>query len=410
MYIQRHLTARLEKLLANFSCVVVSGARQVGKSTLLRETLAKTHDFVTFDPSLDIENARRDPEQFLANHRRPLVLDEFQYAPELASTLKRHIDHDPRPGRFVLSGSQQWAVMKRVADSLAGRAAFLDLEGFSLAELAKSTRPHWLEDWLESPNFFEKKERKRLKSQRPLWEQIWRGFMPKAQFLDLDLVRGFQEDYIRTYVERDARLALQVEDWQLFGRFTRLCAAMTAQELNLSHLGREMGIQPNTAKRWLAALQAGFQLWELPPWSSNSTKRLSGRPKTHFADTGLACASLGVSSPQALPTHPSWGSLFETAAINDLKKASARLNAPPSFHHWRVHAGAELDLLLERDGWFYPVAIKASSSVSSDMLAGMRSFRKAYPRAKIRRGLLLAPIAQPQSFGEEALALPWDIE
>ncbi len=410
MYIPRHLGNRLKRLLATYSCVVVSGARQVGKSTLLRHILKSRADFVTFDPTLDLENARKEPDLFLANHRRPLVLDEFQYAPELSAALKRAVDQDPRPGQFLLSGSQQWSVMKNVADSLAGRAAFLDLEGFSRAELARSNGPAWLGAWLENPANFEKRPRQRLKERFPLWEQIWRGFLPRAQFLSLDLVRGFHEDYFRTYVERDARLSMAVDDWQAFGRFTRLCAALTAQEINLSQLGRELGIRPDTARRWLAGLVAGFQFHTVPAWSGNTIKRLSSHPKGHFTDTGLVCAALGLSSPKALPLHPSWGAIFETAVASELRKMAARLSAPPSIFHWRSHGGGEVDLVLERDGWLYPVEVKSSTHLASDCLTGIRAFRKTYPKARIQRGLVLAPLSQPLSFGPEALALPWDWE
>jgi uncharacterized protein len=284
----------------------------------------------------------------------------------------------------------------------------LDLEGFSLAELARSTRPPWLGAWLDDPDRFERRSRRRLKTRFSLWQQLWRGFLPKVQFIDHDLVRGFHDDYFRTYVERDARVSANVDDWQLFGRFTRLCAALTGQELNHSQLGRELGVRPDTARRWLATLMAGFQLFELPAWSANSLKRLSMRPKLHFADTGLACTALGISSPTALPHHPAIGALFESAVVGDLRKQAARLTAPPVFHHWRSHGGGEVDLVLERDGWLFPVEIKASSRIGSDDARGLRAFRAAYPRA--RRGLILAPLESAISLGDQALALPWDTE
>ena len=206
MYIRRLLTDKLYKLAESFPVVVISGARQVGKSTLLQNTLGIEAEIVVFDPVIDVENARQDPELFLNNHPTPLILDEIQYAPELVASIKRRVDLDRAPGQYILTGSQQWGVMKSMSESLAGRAVFLDLYSFCLLEISQSnfTRP-WIVRWLDSPDIFLTKRQSRLPQETTLYEQLWRGFLPEPQFLSSDVIPDFLTAYQRTYIERDVR-------------------------------------------------------------------------------------------------------------------------------------------------------------------------------------------------------------
>ena len=409
MYLDRSPTSRLHALMKSFPALVVTGARQVGKSTLLLHALSKRADFVVFDPVFDVENARQDPDLFLNNHRTPLVLDEVQYAPELVAAVKRRIDRMRKPGQFVLTGSQQWGVLQSIAESLAGRAAFLDLEGLSLAEIAEEPTPSWLDAWLQSPSQFIKKRPKRLDLKIPLWEQLWRGWLPEAQFLPRELLPDFHAAYVRTYIERDARLLADVSDWQQFGRFFRLTAAMTSQETNYSHLGRELGLHPETSRRWLDILKATFQWHEIPSYSGNVLKRVSNKPKGYFADTGVACHAQAISSPHAIPSHPLWGALFETAVVGEIRKSCSLLSPRPNLYHWRSHGGAEVDLLLERDGILYPIEIKATSTPTRGDTSGIAAFRKTYPRLRIETGLVLAPTEKVLALTEYDFAVPWDV-
>ncbi len=410
MYHERLLTDRLLRLFDTFPVVVISGARQVGKSTLLAHTLGRRMDTVVFDPVIDVENARQDPELFLDNRPAPVILDEIQYAPELIPAIKRRVDRDRRPGRYVLTGSQQWGVLRSVAESLAGRAVFLDLEGFTLAEavLERGARP-WLDRWLADPEGFIAARPSRLPGTRTLYEQLWRGFLPEAQFIPLDTVADFHAAYQRTYIERDARLLADVSDWQLFGRFLRLAAAMTAQEINASQFGRELGITPQTARRWFGILQATFQWFEVPSFSGNALKKVSKKPKGYIADTGLACACQAISTPEAIGGHPLWGALFETACVAEIRKQCGCLSPQPRLYHWRAHSGAEVDLLIEYNGRYYPVEIKATASPSRRHTSGLTAFRKQHPHLDIAPGLVLAPVNRIQRLSEHDYALPWDI-
>jgi len=407
-YKPRGLADRLQRMLRRFPVVIVSGARQVGKSTLVRHALADW-DMVVFDPALDVESARLDPDLFLDNHPVPVVLDEIQYAPELVAAIKRRVDRARQPGQYVLTGSQQWAVRQSASESLAGRAVFLDLEGFSLAEIAEATTAHhWLARYLHDPEAFSSDLPDRLSLPRTVYEHLWRGFLPETDTLEMEWIGEFHRAYMRTYIERDVRLLSDVSDWQQFGRFVRLVAALTAQELNYSQLGREIGVTPQTARRWLAMLRATLQWCELPAYHGNTIKRISGKPKGHIADTGLACSLQMISAPRALGGHPMVGALFESAVVGEIRKLAATLSTPPSLYHWRTHGGGEVDLLLERDGRLHPIEIKLTTQPTRADTRGMAAFRKTYPRLDIAPGLVFCATDQTQRLNDTDCAIPWD--
>ncbi|MGD9161004.1 MAG: DUF4143 domain-containing protein [Desulfobacteraceae bacterium] len=411
MYHERILTDRLYRLFSVFPVVVVSGARQVGKSTFLSKTLGKKMESVVFDPVIDVESARMDPELFLDNRRPPVILDEIQYAAELVPAIKRRVDRDRSAGQYILTGSQQWGVMRSISESLAGRAVFLDLDGFNVAEITHEKRQcTWLDKWIDDSGNFLNTFSGRYLEKTTLYEQLWRGFLPEAQFIPLDTIPDFHSAYQRTYIERDARLFADVSDWQLFGRFLRLVAALTAQEVNYSQVGRELGLTPQTARRWLDILKATFQWFELDPFSGNSIKKVSGKPKGYISDTGLACAAQAISSPMAIGGHPLWGALFETAVVAEIRKQCSFMSPRPMMYHWRTYGGAEVDIIIEYNGRFYPIEIKAKSNPSRGDTSGISAFRKQYPNLPVEKGLVLAPVERPIPLSENDYAVPWDIK
>ena len=420
IYKPRILKSKLQRMLDHFAVVIVSGSRQVGKSTLLHNELPNW-DTVVFDPVVDVGNARRDPDLFLNNHPPPLILDEIQYAPELVGAIKRRVDSaresghsknspaNEHAGMYVLTGSQQWSVLKSASESLAGRAAFLDMEGFCLAEIAQAgVEDHWLQRYMSDPEQFVAAQLNRLGMTRTVNEQLWRGFLPQADTLEHTWIPEFYSAYLRTYIERDVRLLTDLADWQQFGRFVQLAAALTAQEINHSQLGRDLGMTPQTAQRWLATLRATFQWFETAAYHGNSIKRISGKPKGYLADTGLACSLHKISAASALSGHPLTGALFETAVAGEIRKLSATLSTPPNIYHWRSHSGAEVDLLLERDGRCYPIEVKLSSRPSRKDTRGIASFRENYPQLKIAPGLVIAPVERMEQLSENDYCLPWD--
>lgn len=410
IYLSRIISEKLQLLFRTFPIVVLSGARQVGKSTLLAHLFSDLPR-VIFDPVTDIENARRDPELFLRNRPPPLILDEIQFAPELVPVIKRLLEADRRPGQYLVTGSQQWGIMKMLAESLTGRAVFLDLDGFGIAEIAHVPAANaWLLYWLDRAGKIMPEQIGRCALPCTLYEQLWRGFLPEAQFIPQSTVPDFHAAYLRTYIERDVRQVADVSDLVQFGHFFRLCAALTAQEINHSQLGRELGVTPQTAARWVGVLHAMFQWIPIPAYSGNTIKRISGKPKGYLADTGLVCHAQAIAAPTVLGGHPLWGALFETAVVAEIRKQCRLLPTAPNLYHWRSHGGAEVDILLEWNGCLYPIEIKGKSHPDIKDARGIQSFWQTYPRLPRMPGLVVAPSETCYQIAKDIWVMPWDAQ
>jgi len=197
---------------------------------------------------------------------------------------------------------------------------------------------------------------------------------------------------------------------EAFGRFYRLCGALSAQEVNHSELGRDIGITPQTANRWISILKATFQWFQLSPYFGNTLKRISKKPKGYLSDTGLICSTRIISSPDGIGGHPLWGALFETAVVHEIRKLTRPMALPPAMYHWRSHGGAEVDVLLERDGRIYPIEIKANSHPGKKEGGGIQAFRETYPKLNIQAGLILAPAEQSYPLAENLFVIPWNCE
>ncbi len=406
-YIPRLITDKLLHFLQFFPSVVVVGARQVGKSTLLKQ-LFPNYSYILFDAFEDVENARADPNLFLDNKTTPLILDEVQYAPEVVSAIKRRIDRNKTPGQYILTGSQQWGVMKQMTESLTGRTVILQLEPFSLSEIAsKQPQRSWLEEWLNHPHTTE--HFKFLSLPHSTFEQLWRGFLPDAQTLPLELIPAFHASYQKTYIERDIRLLADLPDLHQFTRFVRLAAASTAQEINFQEIGRDLGIANMTAKRWISLLREIFEWHEIPAFSMNTTKRISQKQKGYFSDSGQVCYCQAISSPNAISSTPLWGALFETAVVNEIRKQLLWMNSTCNLYHWRSHGGAECDLILERDGIYFPIEIKAKTKPNRADTSGISAFRKTYPHLQIANGLVICLAEHSFKLNEQDYALPWHV-
>ena len=412
-YRQRHLEDRISRLRQAVPVILVLGARQAGKSTMLSH-LAPEADRIVFDPVIDVNNAREDPELFLDQYRPPLVLDEVQYVPNLLGVIKRRVDEDRRPGQYSLTGSQNLMLLGSVSESMAGRVAVLDLPFLSLAERCRgaATNRTWVEDLFAPDPVDRLRSRGRLapRAMEPtLASRLWRGGFPGHLDHDDAILPDLFASYMRTYIERDVRRVAAVEDAGLFARFVGLCAAHSGQEINHSRLGRELGVTYHTAQRWLAILQATYQWLEVPAFSGNPTKRLSGRPKGYFADTGLAAWTQRISSPTALMSNPIQGALFETHVVLDLLKQTQTMSHPPRAHHWRMHSGAEVDLVLERDGVLIAVEAKSSTRVTRADTRGIRAFRDIYPRLEHGIGVVVAAVRETALVADDIIAIPYDI-
>lgn len=343
--IERDLAPRILRAAASFPAVTLTGPRQSGKSTLCR-ALFPEHPYANLESPDVREFAASDPRGFLAQFPRGSILDEVQRAPELASYLQPLIDQDPAPGRWILSGSQNFALLESVSQSLAGRSAVLHLLTLSLPEIARFPGPP-----------------------RTLDEILFTGGYPRIYDRGIP-ASDWLSSYAATYIERDVRTISNVGDLTAFRRFVELCAGRTAQLLNYSQLAADSGVSQPTAKAWVSILQASFIIFLLPAWSGNLRKRLVKMPKLHFYDTGLACHLLGVRSAQELRTHPLRGAVFETWVASEAAKHRLNAGEMGGMHHYRDRSGVEADLLVDRSGGSVRVVeAKAGATIAKDMLA-----------------------------------------
>ncbi len=410
-YHQRNIETKVRRYFESFSCVLLVGSRQTGKSTLLQHLYGEKINAFTFDPVQDIYGARADPDLFLRNNPAPLILDEIQYAPELVPALKRYVDAHRAPGLFLITGSQQWEVMRNLSESLAGRVAIIELPAFSLSEQQEDARLNWFKCWLEtaedSSAAFDRLLRGASSGQSPT-QLIWRGSYPEVQALADDVIPGWMRGYVSTYLQRDVRSLLAVKDETQFGAFLGLCAALTAQECNYSQMGRDIGLSTPAVQAWIATLRGTFQWLEIPAFSRNPIKNLSQKPKGYLTDTGLACYLLRLSSSEAVLGHPLFGALFETFVMLDLIKQVQGLGTLPAFQHFRLHSGMEVDLIAEINGKYYPIEIKAASSVKPHDAAGVSRFQDLSGK-QAGAGLIVYGGRQALRISERCLAVPFDL-
>lgn len=407
-YLRRHIEGQILESAKHFKAILLLGARQVGKSTLFSHLFPGVKTIV-FDPIQDLYNARQDPDLFLDSFPSPLVLDEVQYVPELLAALKRRMDRSEAKGQYFLTGSQNFSVLRSVAESMAGRVAIFHLENFTPQEmLGQGDKSGWLESYLEDPSTFYR-NRGAPASLPPLVEFLFRGTFPGTIELPTSQMATYFRSYLQTYVDRDVRLQEEIRQLAEFDRFLGLSASLTAQEINSSQIGREIGITPHTARRWLDLLSFTYQWFELLPYHGNTIKRISGKKKGYFKDPGFACYLQRIESPDGLAVSPKLGALFETWVVNYLHQQASALAVPPHLYHWRTAGGAEVDLILERGGRLYPIEVKCKTNLSSADLTGLKSFRATYPTQQIMPGLVIYAGSEVYKLDGETLALPWNI-
>lgn len=325
MWISRDIERRVRRSARTRPVLVLTGARQTGKTATLRRLFPGPH-FVSLDLPTEAEQADKDPAAFLARHPRPVIIDEVQYAPSLFRHIKTVVDADRRRnGRFLLTGSQKFTLMKGVAESLAGRADIIELETLSLREI-RGARPV-----------------------TPLDAAILRGGFPELHaHPDIDTA-AFYNSYLATYLERDVRSLTNVGSLRDFERFLRACALRSANLLNKADLARDIGIAPSTANQWLSVLEASGQIVLLEPWFSNRTKSIVKSPKLYLSDTGVLCALLNLRTVRELRQSPSAGAVWETFVFAQLRHRERRAGRSGRVYFWRDRT-REVDFLVEAGG------------------------------------------------------------
>ena len=407
-YKPRHIEEEIVEGIAYSKAILLIGARQTGKTTLLKHLFPGMR-VVTFDPVIDIMRARSNPDLFLDSISTPVILDEVQYAPELFPALKRRLDLSDEKGRYLLTGSQNPMLLRQVSESMAGRVLVYTLDSYSVAErTGGAVRLPWLARFLEKGGDWRKADVSAPENRGvSLVETLWRGSLPDAVQLPLKMVGRYKSSYVRTYLERDVRISGGMLDIGKFSTFLGLCAALSAQEINKSQIGREIGISPMTAEKWLAVLTATFQWHELRPWQGNAVKRLSGKVKGVMSDTGVMAHLLSLSSPAALLASPHLGAMFETFVANEIRKQLFRVADVAGHYHWRTAGGAEVDNVVEIDGHLHPFEVKCKDHLEPYDLRGVRAFRETYGD-KAAAGAIVYAGRETYRLDDQTLAIPWD--
>jgi len=361
----RHLQASLESAADQLPVVTLTGPRQSGKTTLARHTFPD-HAYASLEDPETREFALEEPRRFLASFSRGVVLDEVQRTPGLFSFIQVIVDEDPRPGRFVLTGSENFLLAERISQSLAGRCAVLHLLPFSRGELER--RPAIDPAQLDAPERDEGWPSSAGKAEPSLDEALFRGSYPRVHHTGVD-ARRWLSGYVATYVERDVRQVVNVGQLEIFQRFLRLCAGRSGQVLNLASLANDVGVSPPTVRSWLSVLEASFLVLRLPPHLSNFNKRLIKSPKIHFVDSGLLCFLLGIRSPDDLASHPLRGAVFESFVISEFLKSFQHVGEEAPLYFWRDRTGNEIDLLVDLGRRLVPWEIKSAESVTTKAFA-----------------------------------------
>ncbi|MCM1267184.1 MAG: ATP-binding protein [Bacteroidales bacterium] len=413
-YIRRTMEKRLEKYSRTYKAVLVTGARQVGKSTLLKKVFPERRYVSLDDPFLE-EQAKQDGDMFLRLNPAPVSIDEVQRAKELFRYIKIRCDESEEKGLFCLSGSQPFHLMEGVSESLSGRIGIIELSGLSMRELSGDPFDRHFLPTME----YMTARKETVQPPENLWTLIHRGSYPEMADSEKEW-SAFYADYVKTYLERDVRALAAVQDLNVFRRFMTAAAARTGQILNYSNIASEIGKDADTVKRWISILEASGVIYLLEPYASSALKRAVKSPKLYFRDTGLACYLTRWLTPETLAYGAMNGALFETFAISEILKSFSNegLDYRYMVSYYRgkdkgraakngksAERESEIDFIIEENGVLYPVEIKMNSKATADMTAAFQVLDKV-PEKKRGTGAVLCTCPQPGMLRENVFQIP----
>lgn len=374
-YIKRDIEEKIISLSKEYSCILITGPRQVGKTTVLNQLKDDNREYVTLDDLEERGLAKRDPAMFLAMHSTPIMIDEVQYAPELFSYIKIEIDKGAPPGTYWLTGSQAFKLMELAQESLSGRVAILHMSSLSQHEIYGSGEcvPFSVDLQLL---------KSREKTNTPadlteIYERIWRGSMPglvSRKFSDRDV---FYSSYLQTYIDRDVKEQVQLADPLLFRDFVRAAACRSGQMLNIHDIAQDVGVSDDTAKRWLQVLEKSDIIFFLRPYSNNLLKRTVKTPKLYFFDTGLVAYLTRYSSPEILMNGAINGAILENYVVAEIIKSYYNNAKECLIWYYRDSNSNEIDMVIESDGALHPLEIKRSINPGSELISAFDLLNRA---------------------------------
>ena len=375
MHIQRCLKQALLNATASFPVIMLTGPRQVGKTTLLQQIQQPERQYVTLDNLEDRMLAKSDPAGFLQRYAPPVLIDEVQYAPELFPYIKILADKHKQPGMFWLTGSQQFELMKNVTESMAGRVAILKLLGISIDE--EHSNPNVTAFIPEEPYLTSRMPVAPKLTLPKIYQKIWRGSFPFVVINDTDANRElFYQSYISTYIQRDIRNFMQIENQDKFLRFMHVTAARSGQLINYADFARDVGVSEPTIKTWITILRASGLVYILEPYYNNLIKRLVKTPKLYFLDTGLCCYLTGWPNARTLELSAMSGAMLETYVISEIIKTFLHKGKEPKLFFYRDKEQQEIDLIIEANGKIYPIEIKKTATPGNINLKNLHMLNK----------------------------------
>ena len=372
MYIRRHIEPVVKRLAKRKPVIILTGARQVGKSTMLKEVCSGTK-YITLNRTLVRESVKVNPSLFFEVNKPPIIVDEIQKAAELFDYIKDIVDEDKSKGQFYLTGSQSMKLMKDVSESLAGRAGVIKLLGFSMRELADVT---YREPFIPTLGQISEKEKEvAIFDYARIISCIHKGFFPELYEVESDLHdwADFHSSYFQTYIEKDIKDVLRIQDEYAFIKFVKAVASLSGEMLNLTTIAQICGKDVKTARAWLSALESNGLVYLLEPYYNNLNKRLVKTPKMYFLDTGLACWLLGWNTPEQLVNGAMWGHIFESFVISEVLKSyyNDGIVSPP-LYYYRDKDKNEIDLIVVYGDTLHPVEIKTTSDPVKSMTGAFR--------------------------------------
>ena len=402
MYKNRAIETVITNTIEQFPILLLTGPRQVGKTTVLKHILGEDYRYVTMDDPIQRQSLKDDPALFLKNNPGKLILDEIQYVPESFSYLKMRVDESQKTGQFVLTGSQVFNMMQGVSETLAGRVGILELQGLSMREICDVP---FKQPFIPTESYLEERE-KHLKSYEPIWQHIHRGAMPRLA-LNPDINwEIYYRSYLQTYLERDVCQLTQVADENLFTKFMVALAARSGELLNYQSIAKDLSVSSDTVKRWISVLESSRIIYLLQPYANNHLKRAIKTPKLYFLDTGLLAYLTMWLTPETLSKGAVNGAVFETFVVSEIIKSfiNAGTTRLPLFFY-RDRDKREIDLLIELGDSLYPIEIKHGANPNASMVKHFSAL-DAIPGKKVENGIILCRYERKMWLKENLVALP----
>ncbi len=400
MYLKRHIENILKKAEKQSKVVLLTGARQVGKTTSIKK-LYKNYEYVTLDNENDLILANEDRNLFFRDRKFPIIIDEVQYAKELFKEIKYRVDKSPKKGQVFITGSQTYELLSSTAESLAGRVSILEMPSLSLRELfkVKLNTP-----FIPTENYI-KERKKELKSYSNLWDKIHRGSMPEM----LDTSRDwdlFYRDYIRTYIERDIRKIINIKDEIKFKKFLIAIAARSAQIVVFEEIAKEVGIDIKTVQSWLSVIASSGLVKIVNTYQSNLIKRIIKSPKLFFLDTGLLCHLVGWTTAETVKNGAMAGHIFENFVVSEILKSFLNYGKNlDNIFYYRDKDQKEIDLIIEDNNTIYPIEIKKSATIQKDWSKNFSVLSKITNKS-IGKGYVVSLVEKPVNISSNVTAIP----